>query len=318
MFSGREEADDDRASFERLASSARSAIRMHCYQMLGALSDAEDATQETFARAWRGRKSLRSEAAARSWLFRIATNACLDALRQRKRERRLWADASPLDGTEIGSPDLDVDWIEPLPDTMRSGVDLIPHAAYEQGESIRLAFLACIQLLPPRQRAAFLLHEVIGWSALEVAQAFETSTQAANSLLQRARRTFDDAYLTEPKWSSATSTDRSLAERYAKAFERRDVDAFVGLLRSDATLRMPPWRAWLRGVEPIRRFIQRTWSDDRQYRANVVEVNGRAAISVSVSAQGDAWRPHSTHVIETVGDAISSIVAFVELDHLVR
>jgi RNA polymerase sigma-70 factor (ECF subfamily) len=308
--------DDERLAFEQLTSAQRNAIKVHCYRMLGSLADAEDATQETFARAWRGRKELRSKAAARSWLFRIATNACLDALRQRKRERRLWSNSSPADGNaDIGSPDLDVDWLEPMPDAMMTGIESSPHAAYEQGEAVRLAFLACVQLLPPRQRAVFLLQEVLGWSAAEVATAFETSPQAANSLLQRARRAFDAAYLQEPKWFSATQRDQQIAESYAAAFEQRDVDAFVALLRSDATLRMPPWRAWLRGRDAIRPFVARTWSDDRTYRARVFEANGRAAIAVHVSAGGNVWRTHSVHVIETIDEKISSIVAFVELDH---
>ena len=308
--------DGERSAFEQLTAAQRTAVKVHCYRMLGSLSDAEDATQETFVRAWRGRKSLRNEAAARSWLFRIATNACLDALRQRKRERRLWRNAAPADGNaDIGSPDLDIDWLEPMPDTMISGIELSPHAAYEQGETVRLAFLACVQLLPPRQRAVFLLHEVLGWSAAEVAEAFETSSQAANSLLQRARRAFDAAYHQEPKWFKATERDKQLAERYAAAFEQRDVDAFVALLRTDATLRMPPWRTWLSGREAIRPFVARTWSDERRYRARVIEANGRAAIAVSVSAGDDVWRPHSMQIIETVDDKISSIVAFVEVDH---
>ena len=168
----------------------------------------------------------------------------------------------------------------------------------------------------PRQRAAFLLHEVIGWSAAEVADAFDISIQASNSLLQRARRTFDETYRNEPMWSRATSADQCLAESYAKAFEQRDVDGFVILLRSDATLRMPPWRAWLRGLDAIRGFVELTWSDTRSYRAQVKDVNGRAAVAVSVSSERDLWRPHSTHVIETIGNKISSIVAFVQLDHL--
>jgi RNA polymerase sigma-70 factor, ECF subfamily len=318
------EADDtaaaQRLAFEQLVRERRNEIKVHCYRMLGSLSDAEDMTQETFARAWRARGELTNQASARPWLYRIATNACLDALRRRKRERRLWGDPAPkpgpkVAGTDLGPPDLDVDWLEPMPDSVMSdAVDdgLSPHASYEQAEAVRLAFLACVQLLPPRQRAIFLLHEVLGWSAAEVASAFAMSPQAANSLLQRARRTFDAAYQLEPKWAAASELDQQLAERYAAALERRDLDAFVSLLRSDATLRMPPWRAWFSGRSAIRAFLIQAWQGYGGFRARVLRANGRCAIAVyACMADDDAWRPHSIHVLEVSEGAVASIVAFI-------
>ena len=313
------DADDaaaaDRLAFEQLASERRNEIKVHCYRMLGSLSDAEDKTQETFERAWRARGELVNQASARPWLYRIATNACLDALRGRKRKRRLWGDPVPtVAGADLGPPNLDVDWLEPMPDSVMSDIAidwLSPHASYEQAEAVRLAFLACVQLLPARQRAIFLLQEVLGWSAAEVASALGMSPQAANSLLQRARRTFDAAYRLEPKWAAASDLDQQVAERYAAALERRDIDAFVSLLRSDVALRMPPWRAWFSGRSAVRAFVAQLLQGYSGYRAHVFRANGRSAIAVYTRmADDDAWQPHAVHVLEVSEGAVASIVAF--------
>jgi RNA polymerase sigma-70 factor (ECF subfamily) len=312
-------ADDaapaERLAFERLARERRSEIKVHCYRMLGSLADAEDMTQETFARAWHARGALADPAAARAWLYRIATNACLDTLRRHKRERRLWGDPAPMaDGAELGPPDLDIDWLEPMPHATLSDVAVegpSPQAIYEQAEALRLAFLACVQLLPARQRAIFLLHEVLGWSAAEVASAFAMSPQAANSQLQRARRTFDAAYRHEPKWAAASDLDQQVAERYAAALESRDLDAFISLLRPDARMHMPPWRAWVSGRSAIRAFHAMVWQRFREFRARVIRANGRSAIALYACTADDTWRPHSIHVLEVSEGAVASIVAFV-------
>ena len=308
----------ERLAFERLARERRSEIKVHCYRMLGSLSEADDMAQETFARAWGARAELAEPAAARSWLYRIATNACLDALRRRKRERRLWADPAPLDaGADLGAPDLDVDWLEPMPDSLLSDIaDDAPGplASYERAEAVRLAFLSCAQLLPPRQRAIFLLCEVLGWSARDVASAFAISPQAANSLLQRARRTFGAAYRSEPKWAAAGDLDRRVAERYAASLESRDLDALVSLLRSEATLHMPPWRGWFHGHDSIRALLAQLFQAYAGYLTRVFRANGRWAIAVYARTAGDdAWRPHAIQVLEVSEGAVGSIVAFVGL-----
>lgn len=310
-------APGERLAFEQLARERRGEIRVHCYRMLGSLADAEDLTQETFARAWRAREELVDPAAARAWLYRIATNACLDALRQHKRERRLWGDPVPLpDGAELGQPDLDTDWLEPLPHSTLPDVAIdrqSPAAVYEQAEAVRLAFLACVQLLPPRQRGIFLLHEVLGWSAAEVASAFAMSPQAANSQLQRARRTFDAAYSHEPKWAAASDLDQQMAERYASALQTRDLDALASLLRPDAKLHMPPWRAWVSGRDAICAFFAMIWRQrPAGFRARVIRANGRCAVAAYACAAGDdTWQPHSIAVLEISEGAVASIVAFI-------
>jgi RNA polymerase sigma-70 factor, ECF subfamily len=308
----------ERGAFDRLTRERRYEIKVHCYRIMGSMSDAEDITQEAFARAWRSRAELTDQASVRPWLYRIATNACLDALRRRKRERRLWSDPEPMhtgDMLELGAPDLDIGWLEPMPDSVLSNIadeGLSPLATYEQAEAVRLAFLACVQLLPARQRAIFLLREVLGWSAEDAASAFAITPQAANSLLQRARRTFNDAYQHEPKWAAASDVDQRVATQYAAALESRDLDAFVSLLRADATMHMPPWRAWLSGRAAIRLFMEQAWRRSSGFRARVFRANGRSAVILYARATDDEpWRPHSLNILEVSDGAIASIVAFV-------
>ena len=302
--------------FERLARAHRSEIKVHCYRMLGSLADAEDMVQETFARAWRARADLVEPTAARAWLYRIATNACLDTLRRHKRERRLWGDADPLiDFAALGSPNMDIDWLEPLPHSVIFD-ELVdernPRAAYEQAEALRLAFLACIQRLPAQQRAIFLLHEVLGWSAAEVASAFEISPQAANSHLQRARRIFGSTYQQQPKWNAASDIDQQLAEDYAAALEAHDLDAFASLLHPDATLHMPPWLAWVKGSNAVCAFNDMIWRRDAGFQTRVIRANGCFAIATYACATPNAeWLPHSIHVLEMSEGTVSNIIAFV-------
>jgi RNA polymerase sigma-70 factor (ECF subfamily) len=305
------------AAFDRLTRERRNDIRVHCYRIMGSLSDAEDLTQETFARAWRSRGDLVDPASMRSWLYRIATNACLDALRRRKRDRRLWSDPAPLptgDFAELGVPDIDIGWLEPMPDSMLCLVAddaPNPHARYELAESVRLAFLACVQALPARQRAIFLLCEVLGWSAAEAASAFAITPQAVNSLLQRARRTFDAAYRGKPEWAAASNLDQQVAERYAAAFENRDLDGLVSLLRTDATMQMPPWRGWVRGRDAIGRFSGQAMQRWNSFSARQFRVNGQSAVILYArAADSDAWRPHSLNVLEVAEGALASVVAY--------
>jgi RNA polymerase sigma-70 factor (ECF subfamily) len=187
-----------------------------------------------------------------------------------------------------------------------------PRASYEQAEALRLAFLACVQLLPARQRAIFLLHEVLGWSAAEVADAFAISPQAANSQLQRARRTFDLTYQQQPKWTAASENDQQLAERYATALTNRDLDAFAALLDPDAELHMPPWRAWVKGRDAVRSFNSMIWQRYNGFRVRIIRANGCYAFTTYANTSaGATWLPHSVHVLEFNEGVITSIIAFV-------
>jgi RNA polymerase sigma-70 factor (ECF subfamily) len=220
----------------------RRELTAHCYRMLGSPFEAEDAVQETFLRAWRGLDRFEGRAALRSWLYRIATNVCLDLLGNKERRTR------PMDLGPAGEPVLEnlqelpeATWIEPLPAD--------PADVAVERDTIRLAFVAALQHLPPRQRAVLILREVLRWKASEVAELLETSVPSVNSALQRARATLETADIA--KTASLDEADRELLDRYVQAFERYDIDALTALIHEDATQSMPPYDLWLSGRDAI-------------------------------------------------------------------
>jgi RNA polymerase sigma-70 factor, ECF subfamily len=227
------------AALEESFEEHRRELLAHCYRMLASPFDAEDAVQETFIRAWRGWAGFEGRAALRSWLYKIATNVCLDALSGRERRARpmdLGPSREPIESNLSTLPE--ITWVEPIPD---------PAEAAVQNDTIRLAFVAALQRLPPRQRAVLILCEVLRWKASEVAELLETSVASVNSALQRARATLDELDdgrdLDEP--------DRELLSRYVAAFEAYDIDALTSLIHEDATQSMPPFSLWLTGREDI-------------------------------------------------------------------
>jgi RNA polymerase sigma-70 factor (ECF subfamily) len=220
----------------------RTELTAYCYRMLGSPFDAEDAVQETLIRAWRSYDGFEGRAALRSWLYRIATNVCLDALDGRKRRAR------PMDLGPAGAPVIEnlrelpeVTWIEPMPD---------PAEATVERETIRLAFVAALQHLPPRQRAVLILCEVLKWKATEVAELLETSVASVNSALQRARATLEAVDVSQTT-GQLGETDRELLARYVQAFEAYDMEALTSLIHEDATQSMPPYDLWLTGRDDI-------------------------------------------------------------------
>src|SRR6476469_6414301 len=220
----------------------------YCYRMLGS-SDAEDAVQETFIRAWRGLDAFEGRSALRSWLYRIATNVCLDMLDSRKRRAR------PMDLGPAGEPIVenlrtpDQLWIDPMPDALVVP-DGDPAEVVAGRESVRLALVAALQQLPPRQRAVLILCEVLRWQAREVAELLETSVASVNSALQRARATLEASEI-NPSEPALDEPDRELLARYVEAFERYDMEALTSLIHEDATQSMPPFDLWLRGRDDI-------------------------------------------------------------------
>lgn len=317
----------DRDAFQRLAEPYRRELQLHCYRMLGSLLDAEDLVQETYLRAWRGIDGFDGRASLRSWLYRIATNACLNALAKRASARRALPETQvpPTEKMPEGAPPTENVWLEPYPDTLLEGIaDTAPgpDARYELHEAVQLAFIAAIQHLPPRQRAVLLLRDVLGWPATDTAGLLDTSVASANSALQRARATLEKqfpsgqpAVLPEPD-----DQQRALLDRYVRAWEDANVDELVALLRDDAIVSMPPWSNWYHGHEAIRTFLRWVWALDARGSSRIqhssrlipTAANGRLAFAAyRRDQQTSEWRAHAIHMPTLQGDAIAAITYFV-------
>ncbi|MCW3062562.1 MAG: polymerase subunit sigma-70 [Capsulimonas sp.] len=311
----------DRDVFQDLTERHRPALHLHCYRMLGSLHDAEDCVQETYLRAWTGFAQYTGAGAARGWLYRIATNTCLNALSRRARTRRVLPEVlgPPAHGMPMGGAAMEISWLEPYPDRLWESVaDAAPgpHARYEMRESVELAFIAAIQYLPARQRAALLLCDVLGWPASETAALLEASTTAVNSALQRARATLAKSMPAEQRAVSAPSASQNaLLDRYMEAWEIKDLDKFAAVLREDAVLSMPPWTEWYFGKGAIRAFISWAWTSKSYgaFRLVQTSANGRPAFAIYVRGkEPDApWRPHSIQVLDIQDNTIAKITTFV-------
>lgn len=289
----------------------------YCYRMLGSSFDAEDAVQETLVRAWRGLSDFEGRSALRSWLYRIATNVCLDQLSGRQRR------ALPMDLS--GSPWQPVEhslaarrpgtaWVEPVLDRQVLPEDSDPAERAVARESIRLAFIAALQHLPPRQRAVLLLRDVLRWKADEVAQLLETTTASVNSALQRARATLSGlGGVPEPR--PLDEDHRELLDRYLDAFERYDIDAFVRLLHDDATQHMPPFEMWLRGATDIGAWMLGPGAGCRGSRVQALEANGTPAVAQWRPREGGGFEPWALHVLEVTDGRVAHISSFLNLDN---
>lgn len=290
----------------------------YCYRMLGSSFDAEDAVQETMVRAWRGLGDFEGRSALRSWLYRIATNVCLDQLSGRQRR------ALPMDLAGSPSPPVESSlaarrpgtaWIEPVLDRQVVPEDADPAEQAVTKESIRLAFVAALQHLPPRQRAVLILREVLRWKADEVAQLLDTTVASVNSALQRARATLGAAGgLPEPR-RPLDADDRELLARYVDAFERYDIDAFVRLLHEDATQHMPPFEMWLRGREDIGTWMLGPGAGCRDSVIVPAPANGAPAFAQYKPREGGGHEPWALHVLEVENGRIAHISSFLDLDN---
>jgi RNA polymerase sigma-70 factor (ECF subfamily) len=250
--------------------------------MLGSVLDAEDLVQETLLRAWKNLDSFEGRASLRAWLYKIATNACLDELAKRPRRGLppdLYPEADPDD--PLAAAVSDPIWLEPYPDSLLGSIRHDPAARYDLWESITLAFLIALQTLPPRQRAILLLRDVVGFRASEVASLLEDSVSAVNSALYRARLRLAERYLDRGIPSpSIDSSQRQLLERYLTAWEAADIDGLVALLKEDASFPMPPLPTWVKGREAIREFVSRHILDGEargRWRLIATEANGQPA-----------------------------------------
>jgi len=304
----------DEDAFRRLVEPHRGELHAHCYRMLGSLQDAEDGLQETLLRAWRGLGGFDASRPLRPWLYRIATNACLDALARRpKRVLRLEGSgpSKPTDGP--GKPLLEQAWIEPYPDEHLALADGLaaPDARYEQRESVELAFVAALQHLSPRQRAVLILREVLGFSAREVAQSLDTTAASVNSALQRARRTVDEVRPERSQQETLRSLGderlRRLVQRYVEAWESRDVDRMVAVLAEDVTFAMPPFPRWWRGRDAVVEFMVRTGKPPLRHL--LTRAAGQPAVAWYVRREG-VYRPTSIEVLGIEGERVREVTAF--------
>jgi RNA polymerase sigma-70 factor (ECF subfamily) len=296
----------------------RRELTAYCYRMLASPFEAEDAVQETLIRAWRAHERFEGRSALRSWLYRIATNVCLDMLKSRERRAR------PMDLSPAGEPVIEnlhvlpeVTWVEPLPTADLAAAD--PADAVIAHETVRLAFVAALQHLPPRQRAALILCEVLRWKASEAAELLDTSVASVNSALQRARSTLDAADL-GPVSDGAEGADPDLLARYVAAFEAYDMDALTSLIHEDAQQSMPPFDLWLRGRDDIFAW----WfgpgigcRGSKVVPAPRGAANGSPAFGQYKPAEnGDGYEPWALQVVETRHGKIEEMTFFLDTDNV--
>jgi RNA polymerase sigma-70 factor, ECF subfamily len=311
-------ADD--AAFADLVAPYRGELHAHCYRMLGSAHDAEDALQETLLRAWRALARFEGRSSLRSWLYTIATNACLTQL-QRRPKRTLPVDFGPASdmAAGLGTPPEETVWLEPYPD---AGL------GYEQRESVELAFIAALQHLPATQRAVLILREVLGFSAAETAEALETTVASVNSALQRARRAVEQRAPERSQQATLRALGdvrmRAIVERYMDAMGRADVDAVVAMLAEDAAWSMPPLAVWFGGRAGVRGFLERgPLSGEWRWRHVPASANGQPAVAVyHWDEAAGTHLPFALDVMTLEDDRIRQITAFItrttELDDFSR
>ncbi|WP_257574321.1 sigma-70 family RNA polymerase sigma factor [Streptomyces sp. JJ66] len=301
--------------FPRLADPFRRELLAHCYRMLGSVHDAEDLVQETYLRAWRAFDSFEGRSSIRTWLHRIATNTCLDALASRSRR--------PLP-TGLGAPSAEpreelveqreVPWLEPVPDALVGADGADPAAVVTGRESIRLAFIAALQHLPPRQRAVLLLRDVLRWRAAEVAELLDTTVASVNSALQRARGHLRHAALVEDTVVEPTGKEqRELLDRYVAAFETKDVAEIVKLFSQEAIWEMPPFTGWYQGPAAIGELIDtRCPGGPGDMLLVPTAMNGQPAFGLYMRGEDGAYWPFHLQVLTLTGAGVAHVAAFFE------
>ena len=304
----------DTAAFEELVAAYRKPLQAYCYRMLGSLQDAEDAVQETLLGVWRGLPGFEGRSSLRSWVYRIATNACL---RLASRRRRVLApDLGPARTSvhELGAPVDEPIWLEPYPDALVDP-DTDPEARYAERESVELAFVAALQHLPAKQRAVLVLRDVLAMSGAEVAEALDTTVASVNSALQRARGSIDGRVPPRQRGELRKLGDdgrRRLVAAFVAAWERADVEAMIGLLAEDARLSMPPLPAWFLGRSDIGRFLAERVFTTR-WRLVPVEANGQLAFAgYRVETEGGPYRVNEITVLTLVDGQIGEMTAFLD------
>ena len=318
----------DAEAFNQLTEPYRRELRVHCYRILGSLAEAEDMVQETFLNAWKRLRTFQARSTFRAWLYKIATNACLDALSKRRSRRLLPADVYPAADPHAPTapPSTEITWLEPFPDEWlmdQAGVD--PEARYSVRESVSLAFLAALQTLPPRQRAVLILSDVLDWSAQEMAELLGASLPAVASALRRARVTMASTYHGMPaearRGLPTDPRERQLLERYVQAWQSADVDGLVGLLKEEAVFSMPPFPAWFRGREAIGQFVAATLFADEamfkgkaagRWRLEATRANGQPGFVVYERAEAGEFRPSGIYALRVEDGRLAQMTCFLD------
>ncbi len=289
----------------------------YTYRMLGSSFEAEDAVQETFTRAWNAHDTFEGRSSLRSWLYRIATNVCLDMLKGPQRRARPM-DLAPASeaGSPLPAPEPDYVWVEPIPDAMAFGAD--PAEAAAAKETLRLAFVAAVQHLPARQRAVMLMREVLRFSAQETAETLGLSPASVNSALQRARSTIENLHPSPTDGSQAPDEDlRRLADDYMTAFQSYDMKAITDLLHHDVAFSMPPIPMWIQGPDAVVEFLLGTGSACRDSRLVPIGANGLPAFGhYKPSEEPGVWSPWSVTVLEIADGAIAGLNFFLDTPRL--
>ena len=277
----------------------------YCYRMMGSVFEADDAVQETMVRAWKNMDSFEGRSALRSWLYRIATNVCLDLLRSRQR-RALAMDLGPASKAEnfSGATRDESAWVTPIPDARVLPEDGDPADLVEARETIRLAFVTALQHLPPRQRAVLILCEVLRWQATEAAELLDTTVASVNSALQRARATLSTRDTGDDQSAPVTEDQKALLDRYVDAFERYDISSLVSLLRDDVVMSMPPYDFWLTGPDQVSAFFVGPGHACEGSRLVPVQANGMAGFASYKPDPAGGHAPWSIQLIEISGDRI--------------
>jgi RNA polymerase sigma-70 factor, ECF subfamily len=309
----------DRADlgFEDQLEHHRVELTGYCYRMLGSAADADDAVQEALSRAWRAVDRFEGRSSVRTWLYRIATNVCLDALRGRQRRARpmdLGPASTVADAELVALPD--GRWLEPVPDGRVVALDADPAERAVARESLRLAFVAALQHLPPRQRAVLVLFEVLRWSAAEIAELLDTSVPAVNSALQRARATLADRPSDAGEaFDPLDASQQHLLERYLEAFERYDMEALTSLLHEDATQSMPPYDLWLRGREEVVAWMVGPGAGCEGSRLVPTIANGMPAFGqYRPASSGSGHDPWALQIVEVTDGMITGLNAYLDTE----
>jgi RNA polymerase sigma-70 factor, ECF subfamily len=301
------------AEFARLADPYRRELLVHCYRMLGSFHDAEDVVQETYLRAWRGYDRFEGRSSMRTWLYRIATRACLTALgRSGRRVLPSGLGGPSEDGTPLAEYRRDVPWLEPLPDAAARGDAEDPATVAARRESTRLAFVAALQTLPPKQRAALLLRDVLDWSAAEAADLLDLSVPSVNSALQRARAHVAAGARSEEEVVMSDQLDQKVLDGFISAFENSDVEALVALLRRDVELEMPPIPTWFSGRHAVAGFFAHRVMTGVHRRFLPISANGCPAVATYQATAEGRLVAHSIQVLETADGRITHVYAFLD------